>query len=186
MTQRCDWVGNDELLRAYHDAEWGRPLHGDSALFEFLSLEGAQAGLSWRTVLARRDHYRRCFQHFDIARCARLSDAALEKILLDPGVIRNRLKVYSVRKNAQASLRVIDEFGSLDDYLWAFVEHVPIDQGPRVRGDVPARTELSDRLSKALLKRGYSFVGSTICYAFLQATGMVNDHLMGCVSRRQD
>ena len=185
MSRRCDWAEHDELLRDYHDSEWGKPLHGDNALFEFLCLEGAQAGLSWRTVLTRREHYRRCFLGFDITHCARLSDAALEKILLDPGVIRNRLKVYSVRKNAEASLRVIEEFGSLDRYLWSFVDHAPLDHRPATRADVPAFTPVSDRMSKALKKRGYSFVGSTICYAFLQACGMVNDHLADCISRKK-
>ncbi|MFA6232230.1 MAG: DNA-3-methyladenine glycosylase I [Rhodanobacter sp.] len=176
---RCHWA-SDELLRHYHDTEWGVPLHEDNLLFEFLVLEGAQAGLSWRTVLAKRDHYREVFHRFEIARVAAMSDRALEKALLDPGIIRNRLKVSSTRDNAIAALAVIEEFGSLDAYLWSFVDGKPLRNRWRGMGEVPASTELSDRMSKALKKRGFRFVGSTICYSLLQATGMVNDHLVGC------
>ena len=177
---RCSWATSDELLRNYHDTEWGVPLHEDNALFEFLCLEGAQAGLSWRTVLAKRDNYRKAFHQFDIARVAAMKDRQLEKLLLDPGIIRNRLKVTSTRDNAIAALDVIREFGSLDVYLWSFVDGKPLVNRWRDRGEVPASTELSDRMSKALKKRGFRFVGTTICYAFLQATGMVDDHLAGC------
>jgi len=168
------------LMRDYHDTEWGVPLHDDRALFEFLCLEGAQAGLSWRTVLAKRDNYRKAFHQFEIARVAAMTDRELEKLLLDPGIIRNRLKVSSARDNAIAALDVVAEFGSLDGYLWSFVDGKPLRNRWRSQADVPASTELSDRMSKALKKRGFRFVGSTICYSLLQATGMVNDHLVGC------
>jgi DNA-3-methyladenine glycosylase I len=177
---RCAWAGSDPLMRDYHDTEWGVPLHDDRALFEFLCLEGAQAGLSWRTVLSKRDNYRRAFHDFEIARVAAMTDRALEKRLLDPGIIRNRLKVSSTRGNAIAALNVIDEFGSLDAYLWSFVDGKPRVNRWREPSEVPASTELSDRMSKAMKKRGFRFVGSTICYSLLQATGMVNDHLVGC------
>jgi DNA-3-methyladenine glycosylase I len=178
--KRCSWAGDDPNMRAYHDTEWGVPLHDDTQLFEFLVLEGAQAGLSWSTVLNKRAAYRKAFHGFDIARVARMTDAALEKLLLDPALIRNRLKVFSARNNAQATLRVIDEAGSLDAYFWSFVEGKPIVNRWRGREQVPARTPLSDRLSKDMQKRGFNFVGSTIIYAHMQATGMVNDHFVGC------
>jgi DNA-3-methyladenine glycosylase I len=177
---RCHWATSDALLREYHDSEWGVPLHDDNRLFEFLVLEGAQAGLSWRTVLAKRERYREVFHHFEIARVAAMTDLELERLLLDPGIIRNRLKVSSTRDNAIAALAVIEEFGSLDAYLWSFVDGKTVRNRWRGMGEVPASTELSDRMSKALKKRGFRFVGSTICYSLLQATGMVNDHLLGC------
>jgi len=167
-------------MQAYHDAEWGVPLHDDRMLFEFLCLEGAQAGLSWRTVLHKRDNYRGAFHNFDIARVAAMKDRELEKLLLDPGLIRNRLKMTSARGNAKAALQVIEEFGSLDAYLWSFVQGKPVQNRWRAKGEVPASTPLSDRMSKDLKKRGFRFVGTTICYAFMQATGMVNDHLVDC------
>jgi len=183
---RCSWAsGGDAAMRDYHDREWGVPLHDDRALFEFLCLEGAQAGLSWRTVLAKRDHYRCAFAGFDIARCARLADAELAALLGDSGLIRNRLKIASVRDNARAALAAIEEFGSLDAFLWSFVGGVPLQNRRGSRSPVPATTELSDRMSKALRKRGFRFVGSTICYAFMQATGMVNDHLVDCFRHAQ-
>ncbi|SFS16382.1 DNA-3-methyladenine glycosylase I [Dyella sp. OK004] len=177
---RCSWANSSDIERDYHDTEWGVPLHDDRGLFEFLVLEGAQAGLSWRTVLAKRERYRDVFHQFDIARVAAMKDRELEKLLLDPGIIRNRLKISSARDNALASLKVIDEFGSLDAYLWSFVDGKPVLNHWRDRGRVPASTPLSDRLSKDLRKRGFRFVGSTICYAFMQATGMVNDHIITC------
>ena len=181
MIQRCSWAdGGDAAMLAYHDREWGVPHHDDSALFELLTLEGAQAGLSWRTILARRDEYRRAYHGFDIARVASMRDAQLEKLLTTSGIIRNRLKVFSVRDNARAALSVIDEHGSLDGYLWSFVDGRPIVNRRRSPKDAPAKTEISDRMSKTLMKRGFRFVGSTICYAFMQATGMVNDHLVSC------
>jgi DNA-3-methyladenine glycosylase I len=178
---RCSWAENStERMRAYHDTEWGVPLHDDRALFEFLCLEGAQAGLSWRTVLDKRENYRRAFHDFEIARCAKLTDARIEALLGDAGIIRNRLKITSVRDNAKAALAAIGEFGSLDAYLWSFVGGKPIRNAWKSAGQVPATSGVSDRMSKALLKRGFRFVGSTICYAFMQATGMVDDHLTTC------
>jgi DNA-3-methyladenine glycosylase I len=182
---RCDWATGTPAMLAYHDTEWGVPLHDDRALFELLTLEGAQAGLSWRTILDRRAAYRDAFQGFDIARVARMRDAALEKVLTASGVVRNRLKVFSVRDNARAALAAIAEVGSLDALLWDFVDGKPIVNHWTQREQVPALTELSDRMSKALKQRGFRFVGSTICYAFMQATGMVDDHLTTCWCRRR-
>jgi DNA-3-methyladenine glycosylase I len=178
---RCSWAeGGDAAMLAYHDQEWGVPHRDDRALFELMTLEGAQAGLSWRTILARRDAYREAYHGFDIARVARMSDASLEKLLTSSSIIRNRLKVFSVRDNARTALAAMAEYGSLDAYLWAFVEGKPLVNHWQDSKQVPAKTELSDRMSKALTKRGFRFVGSTICYAFMQATGMVNDHLVSC------
>jgi DNA-3-methyladenine glycosylase I len=178
---RCSWAeGSDAAMLAYHDREWGVPQHDDRALFELLTLEGAQAGLSWRTILARREDYRLAYHSFDIKRVAGMRDAALEKLLTTSGIIRNRLKVYSVRDNARVALDVIAEHGSLDPYLWSFVGGKPLVNRWSESKQVPAKTELSDQMSKALAKRGFRFVGSTICYAFMQATGMVNDHLVSC------
>jgi len=184
--KRCSWAqGDDAAMRHYHDTEWGVPLHDDQRLFEMLVLEGAQAGLSWRTVLNKREAYRKAFRDFDIARVARMTDAALDKLLRNPAIIRNRMKVYSARNNARAALKVIDECGSLDAYFWSYVDGKPIKNRWRERGQVPARTELSDRLSKDMQKRGFNFVGSTIIYAHMQATGMVNDHFVGCFRHKQ-
>jgi DNA-3-methyladenine glycosylase I len=169
----------------YHDREWGTPHHDDRALFELITLEGAQAGLSWRTILARREEYRRTFHQFDIARIAEMSDSELETALLHPGVIRNRLKIYSVRSNARAAQEAIAAHGSLDAYLWSFVGGKPIVNRWRDMAEVPARTTLSDTMSKALRKAGFRFVGSTICYALLQASGMVDDHLASCFRARR-
>ena len=177
---RCDWARTDPLMQPYHDQEWGVPLHDDRTLFEFLCLEGAQAGLSWRTVLAKRERYRSVFHEFDIARVAAMTDRELQTVLLDPGIIRNRLKVSAARDNAIVALGVIEEFGSLDGYLWSFVDGQPQINHWRTSSEVPATTDVSDRMSKAMKKRGFRFVGSTICYAHMQATGMVNDHLIGC------
>lgn len=177
---RCGWAEGSALERAYHDQEWGVPLHDDRRLFEMLVLEGAQAGLSWRLVLSRRERYREAFLGFDIKRVAAMTNDALETLLADPSMIRNRLKIFSVRANANAALDVIATEGSLDRYLWSFVSGRPIVNRPARRDDIPARTALSDRMSKALQKRGFKFVGSTICYAFMQATGMINDHTADC------
>jgi DNA-3-methyladenine glycosylase I len=178
---RCSWAeGGDAAMLAYHDQEWGVPHRDDVALFELLTLEGAQAGLSWRTILARRGEYRRAFHNFDIARVAAMRDASLEKLLQSSGIIRNRLKIWSTRDNARTALDVIEEHGSLNAYLWSFVDGKPLVNRWENMKQVPAKTELSDRMSKALAKRGFRFVGSTICYAFMQATGMVNDHLVSC------
>lgn len=178
--QRCPWAANSEVERDYHDREWGVPLHDDRALFEFLCLEGAQAGLSWRTVLAKRERYRALFHGFDIAWVAALGDDALERLLEDRGIIRNRLKIHATRDNARAALELIASYGSLDGYLWSFVGGQPLRNRFHSRAQVPASTPLSDHMSRELKKRGFRFVGSTICYAFMQATGMVNDHLVDC------
>jgi DNA-3-methyladenine glycosylase I len=176
--QRCSWATND-LNIAYHDSEWGVPVHDDNRLFEFLILEGAQAGLSWDTVLKKREAYREAFADFDPARVARFSDAKLASLMTNEGIIRNRLKIASAVKNAAAFLNVQSEFGSFNKYIWSFVDGSPILN--RRRGDdVPATTEVSDSLSKDLKRRGFNFVGSTIMYAFMQAIGMVNDHLVSC------
>ncbi len=167
-------------MLAYHDTEWGVPHHDDTALFELLTLEGAQAGLSWRTILARRDAYRDAFHGFDIPRVAHMRDAALEKLLTSSSIIRNRQKIFSVRKNAQAALRAAEARGSLDAYLWSFVDGNAIVNRWSQSRQVPATTPVSDRMSKQLRRDGFGFVGSTICYAFMQATGMVNDHLITC------
>jgi DNA-3-methyladenine glycosylase I len=177
---RCPWAGGSELELSYHDHEWGRPNHDDRHLFEMLVLEGAQAGLSWRLILARREQYRQAFHGFEMSRVAAMTDEELEGLVLSSGIIRNRTKIRSARTNARLALDVVKEHGSLGCYLWSFVEGKPIINRWKRREDVPARTELSDRMSKALQKRGFGFVGSTICYALMQATGMVNDHLITC------
>jgi len=178
---RCAWAAqSDAAMQRYHDTEWGVPQHDDTVLFEFLTLEGAQAGLSWRSILARRDAYHDAFHGFDIARVAGMRDAALEKLLTSSGIIRNRQKIWSVRANAQASRRMADAHGSLDAYLWSFVAGAPIVNRWTQSAEVPATTPVAGRMSKQLRKDGFGFVGPTICYAFMQATGMVNDHLVGC------
>ncbi len=177
---RCEWASASDAMRNYHDGEWGVPQHDDRTLFEFICLEGAQAGLSWRTVLAKRNAYRQAFADFDIATCARLSDARIGKLLTDVGLIRNRLKITSVRGNARAALLAIKDSGSLDALLWSFVDGRPIQNRWRERAEVPATTAVSDRMSKVLRQHGFRFVGSTICYALMQATGMVNDHVLDC------
>ena len=176
---RCTWA-KSELAITYHDEEWGVPLHDDRGLFEFLVLEGAQAGLSWDTVLRKRDAYRKAFDNFEPAKVARYSEPKREKLLLNEGIIRNRLKIASAVSNAKAFLNVQKEFGSFDKYIWVFVGGKPIVNKVKGHGDVPAKTEVSDAISKDLKKRGFNFVGSTIMYAFMQATGMVNDHLVTC------
>jgi DNA-3-methyladenine glycosylase I len=176
---RCGWAKSD-LMVAYHDQEWGVPVHDDRLWFEFLTLEGAQAGLSWETILRKRENYRRAFANFEPGKVARFSAAKIEKLMGDEGIVRNRLKIESTFSNAKAVLKVQEEFGSLDAYMWRFVEGKPIQNRWKSMKDVPAKSEVSDRLSKELAKRGFRFVGSTICYAMMQATGMVNDHLVGC------
>ena len=176
---RCAWA-TTPLGIAYHDAEWGVPVHDDQVLFEFLILEGAQAGLSWETILRKRDAYRDAFDAFDPARVARFSAARVERLLQNPGIVRNRLKVLSAVTNAKAFLAVQGEFGSFDAYVWQFVGGAPVVHRRERSGQLPARTEESDRLSRDLLDRGFKFVGSTICYAFMQAVGMVNDHTIDC------
>ena len=177
--KRCTWATND-LNIAYHDTEWGVPVHDDRTFFEFLILEGAQAGLSWDTVLKKRDAYREAFDNFDAAKVAKYTDAKCAKLMLNECIIRNRLKIASAVRNAKAFLAVQKEFGSFDKYIWAFVGGKPLDNKLKGHGNVPAKTEISDAISKDLKKRGFNFVGSTIMYAFMQATGMVNDHLVSC------
>ncbi len=178
--QRCEWAGTDPRMIAYHDQEWGVPVHDDRRFFEFLILEGAQAGLSWSTILNKRERYRAVFDDFDPARVARYSERKLAQLLADPGIVRNRLKVHGAVKNAQAFLAVQREFGSFDAYVWRWVGGAPRHNAWKSLREIPARTAESDALSKDLKKRGFTFVGSTICYAFLQATGLVNDHVVGC------
>ncbi len=176
---RCGWAKN-ELAIHYHDTEWGVPLHDDRGLFEFLVLEGAQAGLSWDTILRKRENYRAAFDNFDAAKVAAYDDAQCAELLSDEGIIRNRLKIASAVRNARAFLAVQDVYGSFNKFIWGFVEGKPID-GRRIQmSDVPAKTVVSDVLSKDLKQRGFNFIGSTIMYAFMQATGMVNDHVTGC------
>lgn len=182
---RCGWCGDDALYVKYHDEEWGVPLTDDRALFEFLVLEGAQAGLAWITVLRKREGYRAAFDGFDPAKVARYSDAKLARLLKDSRIIRNRLKVFSARRNARAFLAVQEEWGSFSNYIWHFVDRKPIQNRWRTLAEVPARTDLSDRISKDLSKRGFNFVGSTIIYAHMQATGMVNDHLVECFRHQE-
>jgi len=182
---RCFWCGDDPLYVDYHDREWGVPVRDDRLLFEFLILEGAQAGLSWITILRKRPNYRRAFAEFDPEKVARFDRRKIERLLEDPGIVRNRLKVESAVRNARAFLAVQEEFGSFSDYQWRFVDGRPVQSGLRTRADIPARTDVSDALSKDLKKRGFNFVGSTIMYAHMQAVGMVNDHLVTCFRHRE-
>ncbi len=182
--RRCTWA-RDELSIPYHDREWGVPLHDDRALFELLILEGAQAGLSWNTILKKRAAYRAAFDRFDPRKVARYGDVKIGELLTDGGIVRNRLKVQSAVRNAQAFLAVQKEFGSFDAYIWTFVHGRPIRNRWSEMSQAPARTDESDAMSKDLLRRGFTFVGSTICYAFMQATGMVNDHLVSCFRYRE-
>ncbi len=178
---RCGWVGTGKpFYEEYHDTEWGVPVHDDRKHFEFLILEGAQAGLSWETILKRREGYRKAFCNFDPKKVAKLTDADLEKRLLDPAIIRNRLKVFATRKNAIAFLEIQKEFGSFDAYIWGFVGGKPIKNSPKTLKDIPPRSAESDALSKDLKKRGMTFVGSVIMYAHMQATGLINDHIVSC------
>jgi len=176
---RCSWA-RTPLSIAYHDLEWGVPVHDDRVLFEFITLEGAQAGLSWETILNKREAYRRAFENFDPAVVARFTPRRIEQLLKDPGIVRNRLKINSTVGNAQAFLAVRDEFGSFDSYVWRFVGGSPLVNRRRMLKQIPPTTAESDALSRDLLKRGFKFVGSTICYAFMQAIGMVNDHTVDC------
>lgn len=182
MVTRCEWAKND-LSIVYHDTEWGVPTHDDQALFELLVLEGAQAGLSWDTILAKRENYRRAFDNFDVTCVAVYDDAKVAALLQDSGIVRNRRKVASAIKNANAFLCIQQEFGSFNEYLWRFVDGKPIVGAWKSAADVPATTPLSDRLSKDLKQRGFSFVGSTIVYAYMQSAGLVNDHIKSCFVR---
>src|SRR5450631_1498141 len=177
---RCPWCGSDPLYIAYHDQVWGVPLHDEQQLFEMLTLEGAQAGLSWLTILRKREGYRRAFAGFDPRLVAAFGDADVARLMADPGIVRNRLKVASTISNARAVLEVQDRYGSLDAFLWRFVDGVPIRNSWRTMAEIPASTPLSDVMSRELKRHGFRFVGSTICYAHMQTTGMVNDHLTGC------
>jgi DNA-3-methyladenine glycosylase I len=185
MVKRCKWCGDDELYVKYHDEEWGVPLYDDETLFEFLILEGAQAGLAWITVLRKREGYRALFDGFDASKVARYTDRKLDKLLLDPRIIRNRLKVYSARQNARAFLAVQEEWGSFADYIWHFTDGKPLQNRWKSMAEMPASTPLSDAISKDLKKRGFNFVGSTIIYAHMQATGMINDHTTDCFRHKE-
>jgi DNA-3-methyladenine glycosylase I len=182
---RCPWCLGSDAYVAYHDDEWGAPVHDDRTLFELLILEGAQAGLSWSTILGKRDNYRKAFDNFDARRIARYSDKKVARLLADAGIVRNRLKISAAIQNAKAYLAVQNEFGSFDRYLWRFAGGNPRQNRRRSVKNVPARTPESDAMSKDLQQRGFKFVGSTICYAYMQATGMVNDHLVGCFRHPQ-
>lgn len=185
MVNRCGWCESDPLYVEYHDREWGVPAHDDRHLFEMLVLEGAQAGLSWITILRKREAYRKAFDNFDPRKVARYDDKRVRALLADEGIVRNRLKIQSAVQNARAVLRVAEEFGSFDRYVWAFVDHRPIQNRWKALDDLPAESRESAAMSKDLKKRGFNFVGSTICYAFMQAVGMVNDHLVGCFRYRE-
>jgi DNA-3-methyladenine glycosylase I len=182
---RCGWAGETEIYRAYHDNEWGVPVHDDRTLFEMVNLEGAQAGLSWLTVLKKRETYRLAFDNFDAAKVARYGDRKVAQLLADPGIIRNRLKVAATIQNAKSFLAIQKEFGSFDRYIWRFVDGKPINGQRLSLSDVPASSAESDAMSKDLRARGFKFVGSTICYAFMQAVGMVNDHVSTCFCYRK-
>lgn len=178
---RCDWCGTDPLYVKYHDEEWGKPVYDDKTLFEFLILEGAQAGLSWITILKRRAGYRNAFADFDVNKVAAFDETDVERLMNDAGIIRNRLKVNSAIKNAQLFIEIQKEYGSFADFMWGFLpDKKPIQNNVRSMKDAPARTEISDAISKNMKKRGFKFFGSTICYAHMQATGMVNDHRLDC------
>jgi DNA-3-methyladenine glycosylase I len=177
---RCLWATHDPLTLAYHDKEWGVPVHDDRTLFEFLTLEGAQAGLSWQTILNKRENYRRAFDGFDPARVARYGERDVERLLADPGIVRNRLKIAATINNAKRLPEAAEEFGSLDAYIWRFVGGKPVRNRVESLSELPATTAVSDAMSKELKRRGFKFVGSTICYAFMQAVGMVNDHTIDC------
>jgi len=182
--QRCPWPTQENMIR-YHDEEWGVPVHDDRLLFEFLILEGAQAGLSWQTVLNKRENYRAAFDQFDADKIARYGEKKIAQLLANEGIVRNRLKIRATVENAKRFLKVQEEFGSFDKYIWKFVDGKPIQNRLKTMKEIQARTKISDAMSKDLLKRGFKFVGSTICYAFMQATGMVNDHLVTCFRHKK-
>jgi DNA-3-methyladenine glycosylase I len=184
MITRCGWATSESMI-AYHDKEWGVPVHDDRLLFEFLVLEGAQAGLSWSTILNKRENYRKAFDNFDAQKIAKYDTRKIKKLLADPGIVRNKLKIAAAVQNAKAFLAVQKEFGNFDAYIWSFVNNQPIRNKFKKMKDVPARTPESDAMSKDLLKRGFKFAGSTICYAFMQAVGMVNDHMVDCFRHDQ-
>ena len=181
---RCAWCEKDNLYRNYHDNEWGKPVYDDATIFEFLVLETFQAGLSWYTVLAKRENFRKAFENFDWNKIANYSEEKMAELAQDTGIIRNKLKIKATITNAQAFIKVQEEFGTFSKYIWAFVDGKPIDNKPKTLADVKANTEISDQLSKDLKKRGFKFVGSTVVYAHMQATGMINDHVMNCFTRK--
>ena len=180
MKNRCKWCGRDPLYISYHDDEWGIPAHDDQHLFEMLILEGAQAGLSWLTILKKREHYRKAFDRFQVDRVATYSERDIQRLLADSGIVRNRLKIESAIKNARGVLDIMATFGSFDSFIWRYVDHAQKQNAWKSLAELPARTALSDRMSKDLKQRGFNFVGSTICYAYMQAVGMVNDHTLDC------
>lgn len=182
--KRCAWCGTDPLYVKYHDEEWGKPVYDDKVLFEFLLLESAQAGLSWITILRKREGYRAAFADFDVKKVAAFDEADAERLMNDPGIIRNRLKIKAAISNAQLFIKIQEEFGSFSDYIWGFIPgRKPIQNAVKSMSDVPARTEISDAIAKDMKKRGFKFFGTTICYAHMQATGMVNDHMESCIAR---
>ncbi len=185
MQQRCEWCSDDPLYMAYHDEDWAVPVHDDQKLFEMLILEGAQAGLSWLTILKKRENYRKAFANFDVETVARYSEDDLARLLTDPGIVRNRLKIESAIKNARGVLAIHEKFGSLDAFLWRYVDGVPQQNARKSIGELPARTQTSDMMSKDLKRRGFNFVGPTICYALMQSVGMVNDHMVHCFRYEQ-
>jgi len=178
-SSRCEWAKSKEMIK-YHDEEWGIPVHDDRKLFEMLILEGAQAGLSWETILKRRKTYRKAFDNFNAAKISKYKEKDVKRLMKDPGIIRNKLKIQAAIINAKQFLKIKKEFGSFDKYIWCFVKNKPIKNKPKKLSEIPANTEISDKMSKDLKKRGFRFVGSTICYAFMQSVGMVNDHIAGC------
>ena len=180
LVKRCAWANNDPQMREYHDKEWGTPIHDDRLLFEFLILEGAQAGLSWSTILQKRDNFRIAFDNFDWNKIAKYSESKIEDLMNNEGIIRNKLKINAVIANAKAFLKIQNEFGSFDKYIWKFVNYETIDNKFKELSELPSKTEQSEQMSKDLKKRGFKFVGPTICYAFMQAVGMVNDHVIDC------
>lgn len=184
-TKRCAWCNDDPLYIAYHDTEWGVPIYDERLLFEFLILEGMQAGLSWLTILKKRESFKKAFSNFDAKKIAKYDDEKLDALLLNKGIIRNKLKIHSVVKNAKGFLDIQKECGSFSDYIWRFVDNRPLQNCWKTKNQVPAKTDISDHLSKDLKKRGFSFVGSTICYAFMQAVGMVNDHTIDCFRHQE-
>ena len=185
IAKRCEWASKNELMEEYHDKEWGVPLHEDRRLFEFIILEGAQAGLTWLTILQKRENYRKAFDGFDIGKIAKYDDAEIRKLLSNGGIIRNKLKVAATIGNAKAFLKIQKEFGSFDRYIWQFVNCKPIKNSWKSLKQLPSKTKESDAMSKDLKERGFNFVGSTICYAFMQAVGMVNDHTIGCFRHKE-
>lgn len=180
MKKRCAWATNHQLDKEYHDLEWGMPVYDDRLLFEFLILEGAQAGLSWTTILVKRENYRKAFDQFEAKKIVQYNQQKIDELLANPGIVRNKLKVNSVVTNAKAFLEIQEEFGSFSTFIWQFVGGKPIQNKWKTREEVPAKTEESEKMSKALKKRGFKFIGSTICYAYMQAVGMVNDHTVDC------